>query len=83
MNVDQLVTTTGLMGLLRIIVELFSILAAWIVIQDVRFDVFLRQPRGVKARILQVMIAVIIGHLFANFLFSYWQWSSALKFLVE
>ena len=83
MGVDQIAAATGMMGLVHIIVELLSILAAWVVVQDVRFDLFMRQPKGIKARILQVMIAVTVGHLFASFLFSYWQWSSALKFLVE
>jgi len=83
MDIDLLATTASLYGLLRIVMELLSIVLAWYVMQDVRFDIFMRQPKGPRARILQVMLAVIIGHLFSNFIFSYWQWSSGLKGLVE
>lgn len=83
MNLDQLAAEAGMQGLMKIIIELFSITVAWFVIQEVRFDLFLRKPGSPRARILQVMLAVVIGHLFASFLFTYWQWSNALRWLVE
>ncbi|UVI29933.1 DUF1146 domain-containing protein [Paenibacillus spongiae] len=83
MNLDQLAAEAGMQGLMKIIIELFSITVAWFVIQEVRFDLFLRKPGSPKARILQIMLAVIIGHLFASFLFLYGQWSNALRWLVE
>jgi len=83
MNMDHVVATAGLHALVSIVIELMCITLAWYVIQDVKLDLFMRRPRSIRARLLQVMIAVIFGHLFAGFVIDYWQWSNLLRGIVE
>ncbi|MBW7475031.1 DUF1146 family protein [Paenibacillus oenotherae] len=83
MDLNEMAQTAGQQALLSIIVELFAIVAAWIVLQEVKLEPLLRRPRSVQARILQIMLAVVIGHLFAGFLIDYWKWSGLLRGLVE
>lgn len=40
-------------------------------------------PRSPKARMLQAVIAVILGHAFASFILDYWSWTTMLKSFVE
>ncbi|PZD97805.1 DUF1146 domain-containing protein [Paenibacillus sambharensis] len=73
----------GVTGLLSIIVTLLSIYLAWIVIQEIKLDAFLKRPKSGQAKLLQIMLAVIIGHLFARFILDYWNWSQLLRYIVE
>ncbi|ALS26052.1 DUF1146 domain-containing protein [Paenibacillus cisolokensis] len=83
MDIDRIHTLTGMTGLLSIVVVLFSIVLAWTVLQELKLDVFMRRPKGPKARILQVMLAIVLGHAFASFILDYWHWSNMLRGFVE
>lgn len=75
--------TAGMMGLFSIVVELLSILFAWMLLQEVKWETFFQFPRRPKARMLQVLIAVGLGHLFAGFILQYWGYSVMLRGIVE
>ncbi|CAM4277003.1 DUF1146 family protein [Paenibacillus tarimensis] len=76
-------TPLGVTGLLSIIVTLLSIYLAWVVIQEVKLEAFLKRPKSGQAKLLQIMLAVIMGHLFARFILDYWNWSQLLRYIVE
>jgi len=73
----------GMRGLLAAAVMLFSVYLAWVVLQELKLDVFLKQPKGRRAVMLRLMLAVAIGYLFSRFILDYWEWSSSLRLLVE
>lgn len=75
--------SVGMGGLFAMAVMLFSIYLAWVVLQELKLDVFLKQPKGRRAIMLRVMLAVVIGYLFARFILDYWEWSLSLRYLVE
>lgn len=81
--VNEIQTATGVSGLFGIVVTLFSIILAWSVMQEIKWDAVFRNPRSRKARLAQVMAAVIAGYLFAQFILDYWDWSAVLKDFVE
>ncbi|MFC5647730.1 DUF1146 family protein [Paenibacillus solisilvae] len=84
MNMDHIVATTaGQHALVSIVIELLSITLAWYVLQELKLDLFMRRSRSLQARLLQVMLAVVLGHLFAGFVVDYWEWSNLLRGLVE
>ncbi|WP_274654263.1 DUF1146 family protein [Paenibacillus humicola] len=83
MGIDQAAHAAAMNALGSIVIELLSILLAYYILQEVKLDVFFRRPRSLPAKLLQVMLAVIVGHLFAGFLIDYWNWSNLLKGLVE
>ncbi|BBH23872.1 hypothetical protein Back11_52170 [Paenibacillus baekrokdamisoli] len=84
MDMNHLVATTaGQHALVSIIIELLCITLAWYVLQELKLDLFMRRARSLQARLLQVMLAVVLGHLFAGFVIDYWEWSNLLRGLVE
>ncbi|MUT65058.1 DUF1146 family protein [Paenibacillus sp. NEAU-GSW1] len=87
MNTDQwandIAMTTGVTGLFSIVVTLVSIVFVWFLLQEVKMDTFFKFPRNTKAKMLQVVIAVVLGHWFAKFILDYWSWSVMLRSFVE
>lgn len=83
MNTEQILATTGLNGLFSIIIVILSILLAWYLLQEVKLETFVRNPKNAKARILLLVAAVALGHGFASFILDYWGWTSALRWLAE
>lgn len=80
---SDLQSATATTGLFSIVVTLLSIVFVWYILQEVKLDVFFKFPRSPKARMLQMVIAVVLGHLFAGFILDYWNWSMMLKTFVE
>ncbi|MBH5320582.1 DUF1146 domain-containing protein [Paenibacillus sp. GSMTC-2017] len=76
-------TLTGLTGLFSIIVQLISIFLVWILLKEVKWEAIFRFPRSLKARMFQVLLAVAIGHLLAQFVLQYWDYSTMLRSFVE
>lgn len=76
-------TTTGMTGLFSIVVVILSIIFVWMLLQEVKWETFFRFPRSVKARLFQLLLAVVLGHLFAQFILQYWGYTVMLKSLVE
>lgn len=71
----------GWNGLFSIFVTLGCVVVSWIVIQEINFDKFVRQPRSPQARVLQLLMAIGLGHLVARFVLDYWNWVGTLKWL--
>lgn len=74
-------TAIGFGGLLSIVVTLLSIYLAWVLLQQLKLDAVLKNPKSPAAKILLLMLAVITGHSFARFLLDYWNWSQMLHWL--
>jgi uncharacterized integral membrane protein (TIGR02327 family) len=68
-------------GLFSIFVTLGCIVLAWLLMQEVRWDRILRQPHSTKAKLLQLVVSVVLGHLLAKFILDYWYWTGALKWM--
>jgi len=83
MNMEDIEMSYAVNGLLSIVVVLFSIILAWTGLQELKLEAFLRHPRGPKARMLLVVLAVVIGHTFASFILDYFQWTKMLRGFVE
>jgi uncharacterized membrane protein YwzB len=73
--------SVGWNGLFSIFVTLGCIAVAWVLLQEVRFDRILQHARSPRARMLQLLIGVIMGHMAAGFLLDYWQWAGLVKLL--
>lgn len=75
--------SAGLEGLFGMAVNLLGIYLAWVVLQELKLEAFLKQPKSPRAAMLQVLLAIVLGHAFADFILDYWDWARALRFLVE
>lgn len=80
---NDMFLATGMMGLFSIAVELMSILLVWTLLREVKWETFFHFPKSRKARVLQMLLAVGLGHLFAQFILQYWNYTVMLKSFVE
>ncbi|WP_139996923.1 MULTISPECIES: DUF1146 domain-containing protein [Paenibacillus] len=80
---NNIQTYTGMTGLFSIIIVILSIILVWFVLREVKWETFFRFPRSPKARMFQVIVAVIMGHLLAKFILEYWGYTVLLKSFVE
>lgn len=60
---------------MQMAIAIFSIYMCWWALQDLRFDRFVSHPGSRQAKLLHLILAVILGHQFSAFLFSYLGWS--------
>ena len=80
---DRMFTMTGMTGLFSITVEILSILLVWMLLREVKWEAFMRHHLSPKSRMLQLVAAVGLGHLFAQFVLQYWDYTLMLKGFVE
>lgn len=80
---DNLFAMTGLTGLFSITVEIVSILLLWLLLGEVKWDKLVRYPHNTRARMLRLLLAVCFGHVFAQFILQYWEYTSMLKSFAE
>lgn len=74
---------SGVTGLFYIVVEVLSIVFVWSLLQEVKWDKLFRFPRNAKARMFQVILAIVIGHSFAQFILQYWGYTVLLRGFAE
>lgn len=80
-TLSDIAIETGSQAIAYMIVILASILLTWWALQAFRFDIFLREPRSFKARVLQLIIAVVIGYNLARFLMDYTHFASLMRWM--
>ncbi|MDR6225532.1 DUF1146 family protein [Desmospora profundinema] len=66
-------------ALVNIMISLICIAISWWVLLNVRLDLFLRDPRHVQAKALQVLLAIVLGHGLATFIIDYSGWSRTIS----
>ncbi|KGA97061.1 hypothetical protein AJ85_16575 [Alkalihalobacillus alcalophilus ATCC 27647 = CGMCC 1.3604] len=71
----------GQLALIHIMVNVFFLALTWWALQAVRFDVFLRDPKGTRAKVLQVLLTFAIAHLLTDFFLAYLNSSQMLRYL--
>lgn len=71
----------GVSGLVSIVVSLVCITLAWWALQNLKLDLFIRNPRSPQARLLHVLLAVVLGHFVAKFLLDYIIWSQMIRYM--
>lgn len=73
--------SAGWEGLIAIFVTLGCIAFSWVVLQELNFDKFVRHPRSPRARLLQLLAAIALGHMVSRFVLDYWSWTRAVNWL--
>lgn len=75
-------TGFGVQALMYVITNLFFIVLTWWALQSFRFDVFLKDPGGARAKILMLLVTIAIGSVVGTFFFQYVIWSLRLRYLL-
>ncbi|WP_128896212.1 DUF1146 family protein [Longirhabdus pacifica] len=76
---DMLKTKMAQDGITFIIVTLLCIVISWWSLQAVKFEKFLRYPKSAQAKLLQVILACVIGYLFSRLLLDYSTWAFNIR----
>ncbi|HHY20459.1 MAG TPA: DUF1146 domain-containing protein [Bacilli bacterium] len=71
----------GQQALLHIFVYICMLTLIWWALQAVKFDLFLKNPRGPRAITLMILLTIAIAHLVSSFLLDYLNWSTMLRYL--
>lgn len=79
MGTDPFNASLGLAGLINIVVVILCIGLAWWGLQELRFDMLLRRPKGAAAKLLQIFLSIALGYQVARFVIEYFHWSSWLN----
>lgn len=74
---------TGVQGMFSIMVILLSIWFVWMLLSEVKWEQFLKRPLSPKARLLQIVLAIILGSAFGQFILDYWGYSIMLRYFVQ
>lgn len=61
----------GVQAVLYLFVHLISLVVTWWAIQSFKFDLFIKNPQGARAKVLQIFITIAISSLVADFFLNY------------
>lgn len=81
MDESGVLASVGWNGMFSIFVTLGCVTLAWFILHELNFDKIVRHPRSRQARLLQLLVAVGLGHSLAQFVLNYWTWASTVKWL--
>lgn len=79
MEKDAFFTSLGITGMTYIVVVLVCIAFSWWGLQQLRLDVFLKNPKSTPAKILLIFLSVALGYQVASFLIAYFEWTGMMK----
>lgn len=73
----------GVQGIFSIVVVILCILFVWMLLSEVAWDKFFKNVNHPKSRMLQIVIAIVLGYQLSNFFLQYWDFSTMLQDFVE
>lgn len=76
---EQVKNSLAMSGLVNITIVLIAIFLSWWSLQQFRFDLFLKSPKSVPAKMLQVLLSIVLGYEVARFVIDYFNWSQLLQ----
>lgn len=76
-----MIDSLGQQSLFNIVISLMVLTVVWWSIQSFKFDLFVKNPDGVKAKAFMIIITIALTHLVTSFLLSYLNWSTSLRHL--
>lgn len=78
---DTFPSVAGVSGLTSIIVSLICIGLSWWAIQPLKWESFIRHPKSGQGKLLQLLIAVVLGHFVASFVIDYLGYTQMLRYI--
>lgn len=73
----------GQQAAIHIVVNVFFLAITWWALQSFRFDLFVREPEGPKAKVLMIFVTIAIAHLVSQFFLDYLNSSLMLRYIWE
>ena len=79
--VESVSTSVGVGGLTGIMVSLVCIAISWWALQNLKLDLIIRNPKGPQGKLLQLLLAVVLGRFVAAFVLDYWGYTQMLRYM--
>ncbi|MBU8905903.1 DUF1146 family protein [Desertibacillus haloalkaliphilus] len=76
-----MVESFGQQALVHIFVNLVFLVITWWALTSFKFDLFVKDPDGPKAKALVILLTIAIAHLVSSFFLDYLNWSTMLRYL--
>jgi uncharacterized integral membrane protein (TIGR02327 family) len=61
----------GVYAAIYLFIHILTLIVTWWAIQTVKFDTFLKNPNGPRAKILMILITIAISYLVGEFFVNY------------
>ncbi|MFC4736522.1 DUF1146 family protein [Bacillus daqingensis] len=71
----------GQQSLFSILISLMVLVIVWWCIQSFRFDVFVKDPDGIKVKTLMILTTLALTHLVTGFILNYLNWATSLRYM--
>lgn len=76
---DSISFTFAISGIIYILIVLICIALSWWGLQQFRFDLFVKNPRSIQSKLLQIFLSLALGYQVARFIIDYFNWSAMIK----
>lgn len=78
---NQVSSITAVSALTAIVVCLICIVLAFWALQNLKLDLFIRHPNAPQGKLLQLLLAIVLGKFVADFVIEYLSYTHMLRFL--
>ncbi|MNJ40160.1 DUF1146 family protein [Paenibacillus bouchesdurhonensis] len=78
---DSVSTSVGMNGLTAILVSLACIVLSWWALQNLKLDLFIKHPKGPQGKLLQLLLAIVLGRFVAAFILEYLGYTQMLRYM--
>ncbi|MCE7792490.1 DUF1146 family protein [Salipaludibacillus sp. CUR1] len=76
-----MIDSLGQQSLFNILISLMVLTVVWWAVQSFKFDLFVKNPDGAKAKALVIIVTLALTHMVTSFLLNYLNWSTMLRHL--
>ncbi|WP_055106098.1 DUF1146 family protein [Paenibacillus ihumii] len=78
---DSVPASVGMNGLTAILVSLACIVLSWWALQNLKLDLIIRHPKGPQGKLLQLLLAIVLGRFVAAFVLEYLEYTQMLRYM--
>lgn len=71
----------GVQAIINMTLTLLLIGVSWWALQTFKFDLFIRDVEGPRSKLLQIILAIVLGYGTARFFIDYIEWTNWLRYL--
>ncbi|AZK45874.1 DUF1146 family protein [Paenibacillus lentus] len=78
---DSVPVSVGMNGLTAILVSLACIVLSWWALQNLKLDLFIKHPKGPQGKLLQLLLAIVLGRFVSAFILEYLGYTQMLRYM--
>lgn len=68
----------GVQAALNLFIHLIILVITWWAVQSIKWDLWIKSPSSMRAKILMILVTIAISYPVSSFLINYFNWSVQL-----